>query len=104
MRILTAFDTSGSISFSRNVAYLSDNASYSKLRLNAWSPSFVPGFRPGVTKTPTVTGIAPSWIRLSNTVVARHWPFGSWYHWPSWKIMTAAGGPSAEYWAGTYTQ
>src|SRR5215204_3941169 len=46
---------------------------------------------PGSTKTPTVTGISPAWMRLSSTMPARKIPSGSRHRCPSWKTSSEAG-------------
>jgi len=90
--IAYAARTAGMISSRRNVAYASSKASYSAFR-----------FWLGSTKTATVTGVSPLWIRLSRTTGARTSNPRSMYQAASWKTRSAAGRSSA-YCAGTYTQ
>src|SRR5262245_47163230 len=77
VRSFTDFATSGRISDSRKRAYWSEGVSYSKLRLVRQSFSSLPGVGnlPGLTNTPTVTGISLALMRLSNTTGARNEPF-----------------------------
>src|SRR4051812_34376163 len=104
-RNFTDFATSGRISCSRNRAYWSEGVSYSKLRFVRQSFSSLPGVGnlPGLTNTPTVTGMWVLWIRLSNTTGTRDWPFSLTYPPPSWNTIRH-GGDAGSYCAGTYTQ
>src|SRR5262245_1631357 len=66
--LVPCFSTAGRISWRMKRAYWSESVSYSNDRLLAELPCRGrDGSLPGLTKTPTVTGISPAWIRLSKT-------------------------------------
>src|SRR5262245_8419303 len=66
------FSVAGSISSTRKRAYWSESVSYSNDRLLAPRSRGRLGSWPGLMNTPTVTGISPLWIRLSNTTGTLH--------------------------------